>query len=92
VGGFAFIHYRDLSDSELKRKEHYILVWSIFFIFSCPISGILGFIVYFSSFMHISFTSKVGYVDELKELEKLLEEGYITEEEFKLKKKKILNI
>jgi hypothetical protein len=92
IGGFALIHYYNLSDSELKKKEHCILVWSIFFMVSCPISGILGLIVYFSTFKPISFTHKVGYIEELKELDNLLEEGYITEEEFKLKKKKILGI
>jgi hypothetical protein len=91
VGGMVFIRYKDLNDKEFSEKKQYIFIWSLFFIFVCPISGVLGFMAYFVSFKPI-MTSKVDYIDELRNLEILLKEGFITEEEYKLKKSKILNI
>jgi hypothetical protein len=91
VGGMVFVHYKDLNDKEFSEKKQYIFIWSSFFIFFCPISGVLGFLSYYISFKPIS-SSEISYVNELKELEKLLKDGLITEKEFNLKKNKILNI
>jgi membrane protease YdiL (CAAX protease family) len=91
-GGFLFLHYKDLSEEELKDKRNPILYWSITLLVTSSIAGLIGFIVYCISGENINFNSKISYIEELKALEKLKNNGYITEDEFTRKKKKILDI
>ena len=91
-GGVIFLHYTDLPDAELKKKRKLILIWSVIFIISTNICGFLGFIVYVCLSDNIKVASKIDYIEEIKELEKLNKKGLITEEEFTCKKKKILDI
>jgi predicted membrane channel-forming protein YqfA (hemolysin III family) len=91
-GGFLFLHYKDLSDEELKNKRNVILYWSIILLITSSISGLIGFVVYCFSVDDLHFGTKISYIEELKALEKLKDKGYITEDEFTRKKKKILDI
>jgi predicted membrane channel-forming protein YqfA (hemolysin III family) len=91
-GGFLFLHYKDLSDEELKNKRNAILYWSIILLITSSIAGLIGFVVYCFSTDDLHFGTKISYIEELKALEKLKDKGYITEDEFTRKKKKILDI
>jgi hypothetical protein len=87
-----FLHYKDLVDEKLKEKKSIVLYWSLFFVIISPISGILGIAswIILSGVFH--YNTGVSYIDELKQLDILYKKGYITEKEFKAKKKKVLNI
>lgn len=92
-GGIIFLHYKDLSNEELKKKKNIILMWSLYFVITSGISGILGLVAYAclcNSDNHSNI--KIDYIEEIKELESLMKKGLITQEEFALKKKKILDI
>jgi hypothetical protein len=91
-GGIVFLHYSNLSDDMLKIKKEFILAWSIVFLFTSGICGILGLITYTLLYDNASVGEKNDYIDEIKKLEKLKRNGLITEEEFAKKKKKILDI
>ena len=91
-GGILFLHYKDLSNEGLTEKKGFILAWSIVFLITSGIAGILGFAAYVCLFGNIHFDSKIDYIEEIKELKKLKEKGLITEQEFTSKKKKILDI
>jgi hypothetical protein len=90
--GILFLHYKDLSSNELLKKKNYILIWSIFLILMAGISGFFGLAAYISLIDKRQFNIKIDYIEEIKELEKLKKDGLITEEEFELKKKKVLDI
>lgn len=91
-GAIIFLHYKDLSDDELKSKKNVILFWSILFFLTSGISGIFGLTAYWSLCDDNYSHSKIDYIEEIKELEILKKKGLITEEEFAQKKKKILDI
>lgn len=92
-GGIILLHYKDLTEEELKEKEKYIFIWSIYFLIVSPIAGILALISYFLiDYKCKPQRIKVGYIDEIVELDELRKEGLISDKEFELKKKKILDI
>lgn len=92
LGGFMFLQFKDMSESELKEKKVAILVWSIIFLATANISGLLGLVAFVGLLSKQPSEMKINYIEELKGLEKLRAEGLITEKEFDNKKKKILNI
>ncbi len=92
AGGSAMMGYSKLSDEELEGKKNSILGWSIFFLFFTVIGGVLGLIGYVTIGKNIVIGSKEGYIDELKRLKGLKDQGVITEKEYEAKKKKILDI
>ena len=91
-GGILFLHYKELSNSELKKKKSYILVWSIFLTVIAGPSGLLGLAAYVSLSEKKLMDVKIDYIEEIKELDELKKAGLITEEEFASKKKKILDL
>jgi hypothetical protein len=95
LGGTAMIGYFNLSDDELTDKKGSILGWSIFFLFFTFIGGILGIIFYLTMDKKIFVSTrnnKGNYIDEIEKLNELREKGIISDEEYKAKKKKILDI
>lgn len=92
-GGIMFLHYQELSSEELKKKKKFILIWSLYFTITTGISGILGLVAYACLCNDNNHKdTKIAYMEEIKELESLMKKGLITQEEFSLKKKKILDI
>jgi membrane protease YdiL (CAAX protease family) len=91
-GAIIFLHYKDLSEEELKGKKTSILVWSIIFFLTSGISGIFGLAAYGCLCDNGHINSRIDYIEEIKELERLKQKGLITDEEFARKKKKILDI
>lgn len=92
LGGFMFLQYKNLSNEKLKEKKTAILIWSIIFLATANICGLLGLVAFASLLIDPVTENKIGYIEELKKLEKLRKEGLITEKEFASKKKKILDI
>lgn len=91
VGGSTIIGYSNKSDEEITEKKNSILSWSIFFLFFTVVGGILGLLFYVTMDKKI-FTPKNDYIDEIKKLNQLREQGIISEKEYEAKKKKILDI
>lgn len=91
-GGFIFLKYKDLSPKEIKSKEKNILIWSIYFTIATPVAGVLGLVSYFMINNEYNSKVEIKYIEEIKELEELRKEGYITDKEFEKKKKKLLDI
>jgi hypothetical protein len=92
LGGMIFLHYKDLTDGKLKEVKNIVLYWSLFFMIISPISGILGIASWINLSGIFHYNIEMSYIDELKQLDILYKKGYITEKEFKAKKKRILNI
>jgi hypothetical protein len=92
LGGMIFLHYKDLTDGKLKEVKNIVLYWSLFFMIISPISGILGIASWINLSGIFHYNTEMSYIDELKQLDILYKKGYITEKEFKAKKKRILNI
>jgi membrane protease YdiL (CAAX protease family) len=91
-GGIIFLHYKDLPINKLKEKKDVILIWSIILFVTTGICGLIGLVVYALLAELFQVNNKVGYIEELAELKKLLDKGLITKDEFESKKKKILDI
>lgn len=91
AGGSAMMGYSKLSDEELEEKKNSILGWSIFFLFFTFIGGVLGLLAYLT-IGKVVLNNSNGYIDELKRLNDLKNQGVISEKEYEAKKKKILDI
>jgi hypothetical protein len=92
--GLMFLHYSKLPDNMIKQKKKVILIWAFLLFILNPFSSIFAFLAYFSM-LEIKIYNKnikIDYIEEIKELQKLKDEGYITDKEFQTKKKKILDI
>ncbi|MDD2202849.1 MAG: SHOCT domain-containing protein [Bacilli bacterium] len=91
-GGILFNHYKELPYNKIIKKKNYILAWSIFLTIVTGLPGILGLAAYVGLTEEKPGDGKVIYIEEIKKLDELRKEGLITEEEFALKKKKILDL
>lgn len=92
--GLMFLHYSKLPDHMIKQKKKVVLIWAFLLFILNPFSSIFAFLAYFSM-LEIKIYNKdikIDYIEEIKELQKLKDEGYITDKEFQTKKKKILDI
>ena len=86
IGSYKFLKYSRMD--EIETKQNSIMVWSIVLLLLSCIPGILGLIACFTNSNKISSS----FANELKDLNKLKDDGLITEDEYNKKKKKILDI
>lgn len=92
--GLMFIHYSKLPDKMIKENKNVILVWAFLLFILNPLASVFAFLTYFSMLDIKIYNNdiKIDYIEEIKELKKLKDEGYITDKEFQAKKKNILDI
>lgn len=89
--GILFLHYTNLDEEEYQKKNKVILIWSIILLFISNLSGIFALLAYLF-INNEKESNRIDYIEELKELEKLLKKDIINSDEYNKKKKKLLNI
>jgi len=89
LGGCRFIDYSKLSDNLIIKDKHIILNWSIFFLIFAMIPGILG-LIFYAEMNSILNKKEPSYIEELRSLRTLVDQGIITKAEFETRKQKIL--
>lgn len=95
IGGLAFLKYAKMDNDELLQYKGSILGWSIFFLIFTFISGILGLIFYLDNSnlgTNQNTTKTSNFSNQIKELDKLRQDGLISDEDYETKKKQILDI
>lgn len=78
IGSNKLLTYSKLGDEELATKQNSVIGWSIFFILTNFIVGVLGFIAVFTGNKVKSFSLE----NRLKELQNLYDKGIISKEEY----------
>lgn len=78
IGSNKFLTYSKLGDEELATKQNSVIGWSIFFILTNFIIGVLGFIAVFTGNKNKPFSLE----NRLKELQNLYDKGIISKEEY----------
>ena len=98
-GGSSYMKYADLKPNELKNKTTAIICWIVlFFIFGGVITGVLALCAYLDSKESFDYNNSANVeildndtVSKLERINKLKNDGLLTEEEFNSLKTDIIN-